>query len=343
MIHKIILKIFNYTYSMTVIEYVWVCNNYTIHSKTRVFTNTISSLENVPSWNYDGSSTNQTETTSSEINIVPRALFNDPFKGYNFFMVLCDAYTYKDEPLSDNARYSANIIMENYKSLEPWFGLEQEYFLYKKDEAYPLGFVDGVDPGNHYCGNSLIDTGRIISEEHLKACIDAGITISGSNAEVVTGQWEFQIGPCEGIQQGDHLWMARFLLHRICEKYDVLANFEAKPVENVNGSGCHMNYSTNVMRADEGLNVILSAITKLSNYHNEHMEVYGDGNRERMIGTNETADYSNFKYGIGDRTASIRIGYQTFKDRKGYFEDRRPAASVDPYIITAKMVKTTNL
>ena len=36
-------------------------------------------------------------------------------------------------------------------------------------------------------------------EAHYRACMYAGIKIAGTNAEVMPAQWEFQVGPCEGI------------------------------------------------------------------------------------------------------------------------------------------------
>ena len=39
----------------------------------------------------------------------------------------------------------------------------------------------------------------------------AGVKVSGINAEVMPGQWEYQVGPCTGIDSGDHLVMSRYL------------------------------------------------------------------------------------------------------------------------------------
>ena len=66
--------------------------------------------------------------------------------------------------------------------------------------------------GPYYCavgGNNVY--GRDVVEAHYRACMYAGIQISGTNAEVMPAQWEFQVGPCEGIEMGDQLWMARLV------------------------------------------------------------------------------------------------------------------------------------
>ena len=212
------------------------------------------------------------------------------------------------------------------------------------NKGRPLGWPTEGEPkpqGEYYCGIGI--SGRDIVEEHYAACLHAGIKISGINAEVMLGQWEFQVGPCEGIEAGDSLWIARYILLRICEKHGISCTFHPKPVKgDWNGSGCHVNFSTHKMRTiGSGYDVIINAIKKLEEKHEEHMKIYGDLNNERLTGKHETSNYWNFKWGVADRGASIRIGRETAKNKGGYFEDRRPASNIDPYLVTSKILETT--
>ena len=167
------------------------------------------------------------------------------------------------------------------------------------------------------------------------------------NAEVAPGQWEYQIGPCVGIDAGDQLWVSRWILERVSEDYNVSIEWAPKPYLLLNGSGCHTNYSTKSMRQKgTGLDVIYGAIEKLLLKHREHMSVYGEKNSERMSGHYETASYDVFSFDPNkpvNRGASVRVGYDTIRDRGGYFEDRRPASNMDPYLVTAKIFETTCL
>ena len=353
-------------------EYIWIgatpndITKQTIRSKTRVLDDTVL-VGNFPEWNFDGSSTGQAKGEDSEIILKPRAYFRDPLRAENrrgcrSYLVLCDTYNPDGTPALHNNRAWAEEVFSRKTEEEPWYGLEQEYFLMSLASNYtlPLGFpVDGgkvgeglqklAPQGQYYCSIGAENSfGRKIVEEHLIACVDAGLTISGINAEVAPGQWEFQIGPCNGIEEGDHMWVARYLLLKIAEKYGVGVNFEPKPVKgDWNGSGCHMNYSTKSMReganGKTGLEYINEAIQKLSLKHSEHMAVYGYGNEERMTGKHETADFNTFSEGVCNRVASIRRGTNTVENKKGYFEDRRPSSNCDPYLITAKMFETTCL
>ena len=331
---------------VTIVEYVWIGGNYELRSKIKVIYNDkiINNISDVPVWNYDGSSTDQAAGTDSEVIIKPRAFFGN--KDTNHKFVLCDTYTPSGIPLETNNRVKAEKIFDKKLSESPWYGMEQEYFLIDKQSHKPLGFDGNKSQGQYYCSIGANNAfGRDIAEEHLNYCIKHGIKISGMNAEVAPGQWEYQIGPCEGIEAGDHLWMARYFLEKIAEKNNVGVSIDPKPLlGDWNGSGCHTNFSTKSMREgkDEkkGLFYINNAIEKLSKNHKEHMDVYGTGNELRMTGKHETASYDVFSYGIADRGASVRIPMGTANDGYGYLEDRRPSANMDPYLVCTMLIET---
>ena len=159
------------------------------------------------------------------------------------------------------------------------------------------------------------------------------------------GQWEFQIGPCEGVSIGDHLWMARYLLQRVCEDYNLIVSYDPKLFPDWNGSGCHCNFSTETMRLGTGgMKYIEDMMEKFSDKHALHMKLYGENNLARLTGIHETSDYGTFSYGTGNRAASFRIPTQTKHDNgKGYIEDRRPASNIDPYIVGSIMYDTAVL
>ena len=343
------------------IEYIWLGGGNELRSKTKIMdwnhfvgtnVNTsisrnidseynypIISINDIPIWDYDGSSTDQALTNNSEVILKPCAIFRDPFRRKCDLLVLCSTYDSNGDPLSK--RDDAVSIFNKAIYEKPWYGIEQEYFIYDKSTKLPLEYSDDCVQGQYYCSNGLLNAfGRQLAEEHMVACMESGLNISGINAEVAPGQWEYQIGPCEGIAAGDQLWISRFLLERITEKYNVYVSFEPKPLKNINGSGCHTNFSTKKMRTPGGIYDIYKAIDKLKEKHEDHMAVYGEGNELRLTGHHETSSYKMFKSGNADRSASIRIGTQTIKNGCGYFEDRRPASNMDPYLVTSKIFET---
>jgi glutamine synthetase len=362
----------------TTIEYIWIGTDHKIHGKKRVmdknyFKNQPNKLP--PDWNYDGSSTGQADGVTSEIIIKPKFICPNPLpfgpfrpsgSKWQHKIVMCDTYFPNGKPTPTNYRMWANDIMNRkiVQTEKPWFGLEQEYFITELETGKPIGWSVGLKQGGHYCsvgGLSIHAMEKSISEEHLEACIYAGLDISGVNSEVAVGQWEFQIGPCLGIAEGDQLWVARYLLDRIAESKGYGINYEPKPLTisngdgDWNGSGCHANYSTKSMREGSdvssflkkprvnGLTHINKAIVRLETRHQEHMDAYGKGNEDRMTGECETASFTTFTSGVANRGASIRIGNETFNDKKGYFEDRRPSSNCDPYRVTGMIVETTLL
>lgn len=338
-----------------ILEYVWIGGNGELRSKTRVLhtPTKLNSIHDIPLWNYDGSSTGQAPSdANTEVILKPVKLYHDPLRKrekekerenqkhmIHSYIVLCETYDNSFNPLPSNTRQKAFDLFSYIDNIEqqPWFGLEQEYIILSK-ESYSdpdMHLQPKQNHPDHYCGTMTGNVYRKIVEEHLYACIEAGLQISGINAEVTNQQWEFQIGPCEGIDAADQLYIARFLLERIANKYDMLISYEPKLCKSVNGSGCHTNFSTKKMREENGMEEILKCMDKLREKHNLHMKVYGKNNENRLTGLHETAPYDKFSYGIGTRNTSIRIGNQTAKDGMGYFEDRRPAANMDPYLVTS--------
>ncbi|KAF2302107.1 hypothetical protein GH714_032778 [Hevea brasiliensis] len=332
-------------------EYIWIGGSgLDLRSKARTLPGPATDPSKLPKWNYDGSSTDQAPGDDSEVILYPQAIFKDPFRRGNNILVMCDAYTPAGEPIPTNKRHNAAKIFSHPDVVaeEPWYGIEQEYTLLQKDVKWPIGWPVGGFPGPqgpYYCGAGADKAfGRDIVNSHYKACLYAGINISGINGEVMPGQWEFQVGPAVGISAGDELWVARYILERITEIAGVVLSFDPKPIQgDWNGAGAHTNYSTKSMRNDGGIHVIKKAIEKLGLRHKEHIAAYGEGNERRLTGRHETADINTFSWGVANRGASIRVGRDTEKNGKGYFEDRRPASNMDPYVVTSKIAETTIL
>lgn len=321
-------------------DYVWLDGICELRSKTRVINSENCRTFELLDWNYDGSSTHQANTENSEVILKPKSQFRCPFRKGNNVILICDTYI-GDQKHPSNTRYDAVKIFEKYKDEKPWYGLEQEYYIFDKKTNLPLSHNNSHDKNKHYCsvgGNKCF--GRKLSDLHLEYCLYSGIEISGTNAEVSTGQFEYQIGPVEGISAADQLIASRYILHKLTEEMDLYVSFDPKPCVWLSGSGCHTNFSTEKMRLDGGISYIKKAIDKLKLKHDYHMSIYGAGNIQRMTGNCETSDYNSFSSGVGDRTASIRIPTDTFVKKWGYFEDRRPAANCDPYLVTSSILKT---
>lgn len=332
--------------------YIWIDGSgENVRCKTRTMDFEPKCPEDLPIWNFDGSSTEQAEGSNSDVYLYPVALYKDPFRRGKNMLVLCETYKYNKKPTESNFRETCKKSMDQAKGEHPWFGIEQEYTLLGED-GRPFGWPKNGYPGPqgpYYCGVGANKVyGRDIVEAHYRACLYAGVKIAGSNAEVMPGQWEFQVGPCEGIIMGDDLWMARFILHRVAEDFGVIVSLDPKPMTgNWNGAGAHCNYSTEAMRVDGGLKVIEEAIENLSKNHARHIIMYdpkdGRDNERRLTGLHETSSIHEFSAGVANRGCSIRIPRQVGEEGKGYLEDRRPSSNCDPYRVTEAIVRSTVL
>jgi glutamine synthetase len=321
-------------------EYIWT-DGAEPTAKLRSKTKIVPMGEKPPIWGFDGSSTNQAAGHQSDCVLNPVFVCPDPVRGGENKLVMCEVLLTDMTPHLTNTRAPLAAIAEKYASHDMWFGIEQEYTFF--EGTRPLGWPDNGFPApqfGYYCGVGADEVfGRDIVEEHMDACMRAGLKISGINAEVMPAQWEFQIGPASPLECSDMMWVARWLLYRIAENYGASATLSPKPVKgDWNGAGAHTNFSTKEMR--ESYDACVKAAEALRERHALHIANYGHGIEERLTGKHETCSYKEYKYGVSDRGASVRIPWQVAKDKKGYIEDRRPCANMDPYVVTRLITET---
>jgi glutamine synthetase len=328
-------------------EYIWIDGQKPtakLRSKTKIIPGPIKSLGDLPDWGFDGSSTSQASGHFSDLLLRPVRFVPDPLHREGDLLVLCEVLNPDGSVHWSNTRARLREMSERYKEHEALFGIEQEYTFFEGPNQ-PLGWPDRGFPapqGGYYCGVGNDEVfGRSVVEAHSDACMRAGLSIVGTNAEVMPAQWEFQIGAIPPLDVADEVWLARWLLYRIGEEFDVSATLYPKPVKgDWNGAGAHTNFSTKAMRSPGGMKVIEQAMEKLRNRHMDHIHVYGAHNEERLTGLHETAPLHEFRFGISDRGASVRIPMATAHHGYGYFEDRRPAANMDPYQVCAMLLET---
>ncbi|MAD61071.1 MAG: glutamine synthetase [Myxococcales bacterium] len=341
-------------------EYIWIDGTKPtrkLRSKTKIIHNEPTgtqldelgqfTLDFFPTWQFDGSSTSQAEGGLSDRLLKPVRIYPDPTRGSDGYLILCEVMNPDGAAHSSNTRAQLrNVLDAGAAQEDSWFGFEQEYTMY--DGSRPLGFPSErrfpAAQGPYYCGVGADEVyGRDLVETHMEACIEAGLLIQGINAEVMPGQWEFQMGGPGGdaLKASDDLWIGRWLLYRLGEDFGISSTLDPKPVPgDWNGAGMHTNFSTANMRAEGGMKFIISAIEKIGQRVNEHLAAYGAGYEMRLTGHHETCRYDEFKYGVSDRTASVRIPANVEEDGCGYLEDRRPNANADPYEVAMVLLQS---
>ncbi|MEO1282040.1 MAG: glutamine synthetase beta-grasp domain-containing protein [Pseudomonadota bacterium] len=327
------------------LEYIWL-DGYTpvpnLRGKTQIKEfDAMPTLEQLPLWGFDGSSTLQADGSSSDCVLKPVRVFPDPAR-INGVLVMCEVMM-PDGVTPHPSNQRATILDDD----GAWFGFEQEYFFYQNGR--PLGFPESGYPepqGKYYTGvgyGSVGNIARQIVEEHLDICLAAGINHEGINAEVAKGQWEFQIFGKGSKKAADEMWMARYLLQRLGEKYSVDIEYHCKPLGDTdwNGSGMHANFSTTFLRDVGGKEYFEKLMGAFEANCADHIAVYGPDNHMRLTGLHETQRIDQFSWGIADRGASIRVPHSFANNGfKGYLEDRRPNSQGDPYAIASQILKT---
>ncbi|MCB2082211.1 MAG: glutamine synthetase beta-grasp domain-containing protein, partial [Rickettsiales bacterium] len=338
-------------------EYIWLDGNVPVRqmrSKAKIVDVPAEpKVGDFPEWSFDGSSTQQAAGGDSDCILKPVCFVKDPIRGEGNWLVMAEVYNPdgRTEHESNSRAQLRKILDAGAAAQEPWLGVEQEYTMYRNNR--PLGWPEHGYPapqGPYYCGVGPEQIfGRDIAEEHAQLCIDAGLMYYGINAEVMPGQWEFQIGyrGIDGEDPGvlnicDHMWIARWLLHRISEEFDVHISFENKPVKgDWNGAGMHTNFSTKDTRdPSKGRQAIEEAVKRLGEKHKQHIVLYGDRLEERLTGLHETSSIHDFSAGDADRGRSIRVPRPVVLKGYGYLEDRRPGANADPYLVAARLTAT---
>lgn len=326
------------------LEYIWLDGyqpTQSLRSKTKIVKDFSGKVEDAPMWSFDGSSTEQAPGGSSDCLLKPVFICPDPGRSGTGFLVMCEVLDHEGKPHKSNGRSTIDDDDDDF-----WFGFEQEYTIWNPELNKPIGFpADGFPgpQGPYYCsvgyGKAV---GREIVEEHLELCLQAGLNVEGINAEVMMGQWEFQIFAKGAQQAGDQIWVARYILDRVAEKHGMSINYEPKPVPgDWNGSGMHANFSNSLLRTCGSKDVYDAVCQAFEPRIKSHMDVYGADNEQRLTGLHETQSIDMFSYGVSDRGASIRIPIGTVENGwKGWLEDRRPASNADPYMVASAIVTT---
>ena len=322
---------------MIKLEYIWL-DGYTpepnLRSKVKILPKKEGAitLSECPEWSFDGSSTKQAEGHYSDRILKPVALYQNCMDGglYRSYFVLCEVYNPDGTPHESNIRH---ILLDDDNV---WYGFEQEYTIFI--DGRPIGFPkDGfpVPQGKYYCGVGDEQVrGRKFVDEHLEICLNTELQITGTNAEVLLGQWEYQLFNTTSKSAADDLWISRYILQRLSEKWGYRIEFHPKPVMgDWNGSGLHCNFSNHIMRNIGGMEYFSKLFNVFESRHTLHIENYGSSNEQRLTGKHETQSIHKFSWGVSDRGASLRVPIQTSLDWKGYVEDRRPASNADPYRI----------
>lgn len=256
--------------------------------------------------------------------------------------MLCETFTDAKKATATNKRQACIEIINRVCDHEVNIGFGQEFYLLGPADR-PFGWPCGALPlvqGKNYGG---IGTHRVVGREIIecieRSCLYAGINVYGTSPERTLGQWKFLTGPSLSIQAADELWVARYIMQRIAEDYGLSITFRTCPVLYRGLSALHTSFSTKKSRENGGYQVLMDYIKKLANKHAQDVKIL-DMDGVRLSGDDQTCQREHFRHGVGDRTACIKITPAVVDKKKGYFQDRRPCACSDPYVVITTLIKS---
>jgi glutamine synthetase len=322
------------------VEYVWIDAYGELRSKIKVVDTAIETLKDVPSWDFDGTLTRSLSGTNPEVILQPVALYANPFiPGH---LVLCSNYLLNNGmnicPYINNTRHL--LLQEKLSESKIAYAFQQEYYILNRNDQQP--YHNALQESNkYYCGtqNGIVD-GRTIAEAHLMACLKAGLMISGFQAREGPSQWAYGIGPGTGLAVSDELWLSRYILLRIADKFAATISLQPKPFPTLAGSHCSIKISTPNMRDEGGFELIKKVIPKLREDHDEYVKVCGDNSKARLTSESENMSLSSFSWGVGTTNTCIQIPKKFQIANKGYIKDCRPSGNMDPYKVIRELVLT---
>jgi glutamine synthetase len=227
--------------------------------------------------------------------------------------------------------YTSSNKKENYVVCIDSMDLNEYINIFKIGNKFKIGFEQEF----FVCSSSYNDSYcRPYSNNIQEVICDINNTVNlyGFNTEVAENQYEIQLEANTLLNSICDLIIARFLLLRKIDR----VSFKPKPFKDLNGSGLHINISYKGIE-----NSYLKFLQNLQKTHSEFIKNTGYKNRERLTGAHETSNYNVFKYGISDRTASIRL----IKDTNGKIErveDRRPGSDTNPFHIACFYIDAYN-
>ncbi|CAG9463668.1 unnamed protein product [Pedinophyceae sp. YPF-701] len=351
---EVLRRLDNLELSQVFVEYVWIGGQGTdLHSRTRVLSAPPTSLAEVPPTTIDGRACGlATAERGSDVTLQPCCVFKDPFRrcGSNF-VVLCETLLPRTvdhetmtvvpaEPHPSCNRGPCERALSSALAHAPWFTIEQEYTLFAADGDWPLGWPRGLPSRDAHTGFSESCRGRAVADAHARACLWAGVRVTRYQPGSLPGIFSYSIGPCTGIEAADHHWMSRYIMMRVTEEAGLRCSWDPKPAPgDWSGTGCTVKYSTKGSRAlGTGWADLEQHAVRLAQNHHQLMMVYGASN-ERRVG--ELSQSETCSWGVGDRSHPVYIPESALADRGGYIVDQRPAASMDPYLVTMMVTCTT--